>query len=89
MPNPESQSVMGAEKPLVLEEFGKQVNSSLPNATSSLQFDFYKLVYSLVESNQDAGGPLKGILFLEVWYLPLQCYVQCMYSVSAGSSIPH
>ncbi|KAK9792495.1 hypothetical protein WJX73_008718 [Symbiochloris irregularis] len=51
------------QRPLLLEEFGKAVNSSVPQQNEFQRQAFYKLIYSLVESSIDDGGPLKGILF--------------------------
>lgn len=48
---------------MLLEEFGKAVNSSVPQQNEFQREAFYKLVYSLVETSIDNGDPLKGILF--------------------------
>ena len=56
-------SVGAAAKPYVLEEFGKQINASVPDRNEVNRNAFYKLVYFLVEDSINTGGALKGILF--------------------------
>lgn len=51
------------EKPLVIEEFGKTVNASVPDRNEFQRYQFYKLVYSQVEDSIEDGDVLKGIMF--------------------------
>lgn len=51
------------QKPLVLEEFGKGINASVPEQNAFERMAFYKLIYSQVEESIEGGDTLKGILF--------------------------
>ncbi|KAK9917687.1 hypothetical protein WJX75_007185 [Coccomyxa subellipsoidea] len=59
------------KKPLILEEFGKWLNSSV-NATMEERNKYFGIVYDECQNNMDLqGSPLKGVGFWE-WFAPGQ-----------------
>lgn len=62
-----NQSDIVLKKPLIVEEFGKAFGgndlSSGQGQTAAQQMDYYKLVYSIVETSIDTTDVVKGIAF--------------------------
>ena len=48
---------------MVIEEFGKEVNSSVADLTEENRLAYYKLIYFEVQESFSSGGPLQGVLF--------------------------
>ena len=62
-----NQSQVVLKKPLVVEEFGKAYGGTTTatgnGATEADQVTYYRLVYSLVETNFNTNGIVQGIAF--------------------------
>ena len=48
---------------MVIEEFGKEVDSSSADLTEDNRLAYYKLIYFEVQQSFMNGGPLQGVLF--------------------------